>query len=123
VDRHEQIGALIAGDRGALPQREVVVAFAGQRAAITRGAVEQPFEFLRDRQCDALFLDLADADRAGILSAVTGVDRDDEIAQRTFGRARFAATGLRFRCRRRCCNGHRRRRRRHRFCRRGSARL
>ena len=83
MNRHEQIGALVARDGRTLSQREVVVAFARQLAAITRRIVEQSLQFLRNGERDVFLLHFADADGAGVLAAVTGIDRDDEVAQRT----------------------------------------
>ncbi|MNP17303.1 hypothetical protein D3C76_1097320 [compost metagenome] len=80
MDRDEQVGALLAGDLGALAQRDEVVAGTRQFGAEALHLVDLPLQFAGDRQGDVLLVQPARAERARVLAAVAGVDGDHHVA-------------------------------------------
>ena len=80
MDRHEQLRPRGARAAHPLAQRQEDISVTGQDRAHTGLAVDTRGQLLGDVEHDDFFLGAAGAYRAGILTAVTRIDRDDDDA-------------------------------------------
>ena len=79
--RQEHVGPGIARATNALAMRDVVVAVADQHGAHAGRLIDAPGEFARDLEHHGLLERAAVADRTWILAAMSGIDRDDDVAR------------------------------------------
>ena len=80
MDRHEQVGALLAGNFGTATQRDEVVAGTGQLGAEAFHAVDLTLQFAGDLQHHVFLMLAARAGRTRVFAAVTGVDHHNDVA-------------------------------------------
>ena len=71
---------MLAGDLGALTQRHETVTTADQHRLETRFLTQQAMQLPGDGQRDLLFTDPARSQRARIVTAMPGIDRDHQIS-------------------------------------------
>jgi hypothetical protein len=99
VDRDEEVGLVRARPADAVLELHEIVAGARQHGLHAGLGIDAVRELLRDRERDRLLARAALADRARVLAAVPGVDRDDEVAlpvaARDFDRRRGCRHALR----------------------------
>ena len=77
---YEKIGLLSRARRDTVLELDEVIAGARQHRAHAWLGIDPVRELLRDRERDVLLARARLADRARVLAAVAGVDRDDEVA-------------------------------------------
>ena len=81
MDRDQQADPELAGDRGALLERQRAILVAGQRHPHPAMLGEQIAKLAGESEGEVLFLDRArHARRAGVAAAVAGVDQHDRPA-------------------------------------------
>ena len=76
MDRNEQVGLLLVGDRGASLQRNESVVLAGKDHVSAEAGLQQLAQSPADVEHQIFFLQAIGTDGAGIVSAVAGIDHD-----------------------------------------------
>src|SRR6056297_2926997 len=80
VQGDEQIGLSLAGALVTVLERHKIVAGSNEDASHARHVVDLAFQLTCDRQGNGLLVDAAGTDCTRVLTAVTGIDRDDHLA-------------------------------------------
>ena len=91
VNRHQEVGILLTGNVRTAHHRNKVIAVAGHDRPEHRVGVQQRTQLAGNRDGHVLLFGAVRADRARILAAVAGVDRNNDLIvrrHRARGRAR-----------------------------------
>ena len=96
MDRDKQVGIVLARLVNALAQANVVITLANHDRAHARLLLDELGELARNGQHHGLFAGSASPHSAGVLTAVTGIDGNHQLAKWRFGNIerRFDRGGL-----------------------------